>query len=104
MQRIKWWSAAVLSAAVGFAGCGGQDNVPPEGSFALSHEQGQQEGSFAKLPPNDKIFPVDTTEGREIDWVPLNNAANAQHYVWLPAARKAKGRLFVFISVEGIFG
>ena len=99
MQRIRWWSAGVLSAAVGIAGCGGQDNTSADGSLALSHEQGQQQGSFTKLPPNDKIFAFQT--GAEIDWVPLNNAANAQHYVWLPAARKAKKRLFVFMPGTG---
>ena len=99
MQRIRWWSAGVLSAAVGIAGCGGQDNTSADGSLALSHQQGQQQGSFTKLPPNDKIFAFQT--GAEIDWVPLNNAANAQHYVWLPAARKAKKRLFVFMPGTG---
>ncbi len=97
MQRIRWWSAAVLSGAVAVAGCGGvspQDAVPPEGSLALSHEQEQeQHEAFTKLPPDDKIFPLET--GVEIDWVPLNNAANAQHYVWLPAARRENGKLFV---------
>ncbi len=101
MQRIRWWSAAVLSGAVAVAGCGGvspQDAVPPEGSLALSHEQEQHE-AFTKLPPDDKIFPLET--GVEIDWVPLNNAANAQHYVWLPAARRENGKLFVFMPGTG---
>jgi len=72
-----------------------QDAVPSEGSFALSHEQEQQQEAFTTLPPNERIFPIET--GAEIDWVPLNNAANAQHYVWLPAGERENEKLFVFM-------
>src|ERR1700731_4201421 len=100
MQRIRWWCVVVLSA-MGMAGCGGspQDAAQSERSLALSSEQEEQQEAFTKLPPDDKIFPFET--GAEIDWVPVNNAASAQHHVWLPAEGKKNGKLFVFMPGTG---
>jgi hypothetical protein len=100
MQRIRWWSAAVLSAAVGVTGCGGgssDDSVSSERSLAQSQEQNQQPEACSGVPR--KIFPVETDQ--EIDWVPLNNAANAQHHVWVPAPESENGKLFIFMPGTG---
>jgi len=96
MQRIRSWSAAVLSTAVAVAGCGGvspQDAATSEGSLSLSDEQERQQEPFTTLVP-ETVFP-DVT-GAEIDWKPNDNE-HAQHHVWLPAGRRRNGKLFVFM-------
>src|SRR5438128_9476501 len=95
MQRIGWWSAAVLFAAVAVTGCGGvsPQDAGSQRPLARSHETDLQQ-AFTPLEPNYKIFPSET--GAEIDWVPLNKPAEAQHRVWLPAGEE-NGKLFVFM-------
>src|SRR5229473_3362874 len=69
MQRIRSWSAAVLSTAVAVAGCGGvspQDAATSEGSLSLSDEQERQQEPFTTLVP-ETVFP-DVT-GAEIESV-----------------------------------
>lgn len=95
MQPTRWWSAAVLAATLGVASCGGtsaQDAARTEESLALAQKE-QQPEAVTEMPR--KIFPIDT--GPEIDWVPSNNAGNAQHYVWVPAPERRNGKLFVFL-------
>jgi hypothetical protein len=101
MQRINWWRASMLSAAIGIAGCGDlspEDGLPSEQSRALSRDREQEDAST--IVPRI-IFPVET--GSEIDWVPRNPPANpdyatkAQHYVWLPPAELRNGKLLVFL-------
>jgi hypothetical protein len=105
MQRINWWCASMLSAAIGIAGCGDlspEDGSPSERSPALSLDREQEDAST--IVPRI-IFPDKT--GSEINWVPSNPPTNpdyatkAQHYVWLPPAELRNGKLLVFLPGTG---
>ncbi len=89
MQSIKWWSAAVLSTAVGVAGCGGPTSPDkPDRANALD------EPRVAQLEPR-KVAPHDTDpEIQDPRW-------RSEHYVWLDRAADRREKLVVYMPGTG---
>jgi len=85
MQGIGWWSAAVLSAAVGVAGCGGAISSTEVGRANALDERGDT------LVPLLRVRPQDTDgEIRDPRW-------QSEHHVWLDRTVEHREKLFVHL-------
>jgi hypothetical protein len=86
MECNRWWSATVLSAAVGIAGCGG-----PISSIERGRANTLVERAVTQLEPY-KIAPHDTDrEIRDPRWL-------SEHYVWLDRTVEHRDKLFVHLT------
>lgn len=91
MKRNGCWSAAVLSAAMVFAGCGGDPNAPATRDDTNSLEQ---RASSPPLVPR-KILPRDT------DSMMQDPRWSSEHYVWLDPTAAHRKKLFVHMPGTG---
>lgn len=89
MQRIRWWSAAVLSAAVGMAGCGG-----PSSPDKAERANALDEVSVAQLEPRKVAPSLTDLEIRDPRWL-------SEHYVWLDRTADRREKLVVFMGGTG---
>ena len=100
MQHVisRAGAAALIALAIGACSEPVQPPMTPEKGPSLS--RGTPDPN-AIIEVAHIVTPIETSEAREVDWVPLNNPATALHYVWLPARHVVHDRLFVFMPGTG---